>query len=107
MGRVNVFLRDDLLKAVDAEAAQTGLSRSALIQKALADYLEAQRAALAEVEAQRRRDEACKRMDALARKAGDWDPVRIIRKFRDTRYGRAPRATRRPGGRKRRRSGVP
>lgn len=45
MARVKVILKDDFLKAVDDEAAQTGMSRSALIQKALADYLEAQRAA--------------------------------------------------------------
>lgn len=107
MARVKVILKDDFLKAVDDEAAQTGMSRSALIQKALADYLEAQRAAREENKAQRRRDEACRTMDALAKKLGDWDPVRIIRKFRDTRYGRAPRAIRRPGVRKQRRSGVP
>jgi metal-responsive CopG/Arc/MetJ family transcriptional regulator len=101
MARVNVFLGDDLLKAVDAEAEQSGASRSGLIQKALAAYLEAQRRAREEAEAQRRMDEACKKMDALAEKLGDWDPVRIIREFRDTRYGgvrhnRAPRARKRP-----------
>ena len=107
MARVNVFLREDLLQAVDAEAEQAGLSRSALIRRVIAQFLEVQRAARTEVEAQHRRDEACKRMDALARKAGDWDPVKIIRKFRDTRYGRAPRAPQRSDARKRRRSGVP
>jgi metal-responsive CopG/Arc/MetJ family transcriptional regulator len=86
MPRVNVFLKDDLLKAVDAEAEQTGTSRSALIQNALTAYLDAQRRAREEAEAQRRMDEACKRMDALAEKLGDWDPVTIIRGFRDSRY---------------------
>lgn len=101
MARVNVFLNEDLLKAVDAEAEQTGMRRSALVQKALTEYLEAQRRAREEAEAKRRMDEACKRMDALAEKLGDWDPVRIIRHFRDTRYGvvrhnRAPRPRKRP-----------
>ena len=87
MARVNVFLGDDLLKAVDAEAEQTGVNRSALIQTALKEYLESQRRAREQAEARRRREEACKKMDELAEKLGDWDPVRIIRHFRDTRYG--------------------
>jgi hypothetical protein len=100
MARVNVFLSDDLLKAVDAEVEQAGTKRSALIQTALKEYLEAQRRAREQAEARRRMDEACRKMDALAEKLGDWDPVRIIREFRDTRYGgvshnRAPRARKR------------
>ena len=43
MARVNVFLKDDLLKAIDAEAADSRTKRSALIQKALLEYLEARR----------------------------------------------------------------
>ena len=102
MARVNVFLKDDLLKAVDAEAEQSGTNRSALIQRALSDYLEAQRKAREEAEAQRRMDEACKKMDALAEKLGDWDPVSIIREFRDSRYGAPRRQDRHPKARKRR-----
>jgi len=101
MARVNVFLSDDLLKAVDAEVEQVGTNRSALIQTALKEYLEAQKRAREQAEARRRMEEACKKMDALAERLGDWDPVRIIRHFRDTRYGgvrlnRAPRARKRP-----------
>ncbi len=89
MARVNVFLKDDLLKAADAEAQQAGMNRSALIQAALSEYLEAQKKAREETEAKRRMDEACKTMDALAKKLGDWDPVKIIREFRDARSGKA------------------
>ncbi|MBI3628073.1 MAG: ribbon-helix-helix protein, CopG family [Candidatus Rokubacteria bacterium] len=95
MARINVFLKDDLLKAVDSEAAQAGTNRSALIQAALAAYLENQRKAREEAESQRRMDDACKRMDVIAEKLGAWDPVSIIREFRDTRYGGAPRTRRR------------
>ena len=102
MARVNVFLKDDVLKAVDAEAEQAGTNRSALIQKALREYLETQRKAREEAEAQRRMDEACKRMDALAEKLGDWDPVRIIREFRDARPNEFRRANGRPKRRQRR-----
>jgi len=101
MARVNVFLKNDLLKAVDEEATQAGMSRSALIQRALTAYLEAQRAAREEAEARRRREEACKKMDALAEKLGDWDPVRIIRAFRDSRYGPQRPPNRPPRGEKR------
>jgi len=92
MARINVFLRDDLLKAVDAEARLTGVKRSALIQAALERHLDAQRRAREEAEAQRRMDDACQKMDALAEKLGDWVPVGIIRQARDSRYGR-PRQT--------------
>ena len=87
MARVNVFLPDDLLKAVDAETEQAGTKRSALIQKALESFLQAQRTAREEAKAQRRMDEACKRMDALAERLVEWNPTPIIRQFRDSRYG--------------------
>ena len=95
MARVNVFLKDDLLKAVDTEAADAGTNRSALIQAALTEYLETRQKAREAAEAQRRMDDACKKMDALAQKLGSWDPVKIIRGFRDSRYGAARRSDRR------------
>ena len=102
MARINVFLKDDLLNAVDAEARLTGMKRSALIQAALESHLEAQRRAREEAEAQRRMDDACRKMDALAEKLGDWDPVGIIRESRGSRYGRSRQAVRRAKVRRRR-----
>ena len=87
MARVNVFMSDDLLKAVDAEAEQEGTNRSALIQTALTEFLDARRKARQEEELRRKREEACKRMDELAARLGAWDPVPIIRRFRDARRG--------------------
>jgi metal-responsive CopG/Arc/MetJ family transcriptional regulator len=84
MARVNVFMSDELLKAVDAEAKQQSTNRSALLQKAAEAYLEQLRQQREEAERCRKMEEACKRMDELAEKAGDWDPVAIIRQFRDT-----------------------
>lgn len=101
MARVNIFLKDELLKAVDAEAEQAGMSRSAFLQAALLSYLDIRRREREEAEARRRMDEACKRMDALAEKLGEWDPVRIIREFRDTRYGGVRRHNRPQRARKR------
>lgn len=102
MARVNVFLKDDVLKVVDKEAAEAGMNRSALIQAALAGFLEAQQRARETAEAQHRMDDACKKMDALAEKLGDWNPVGIIREFRDARYNGERRHNRHSGARKRR-----
>lgn len=84
MARVNVFMRDDLLKAIDAQAEQEGIKRSALLQKAIEGYLRQVQEQREEAERRRRMQEACKRMDELAERLGDWDPVSIIRKFRDS-----------------------
>ncbi len=84
MARVNVFMSDDLLKAVDAEAEQEGINRSALLQKVAEAYLQQARQQREELERRRKMQEACKRMDELAERLGDWDPVAIIRKFRDS-----------------------
>ncbi|MFQ5829430.1 MAG: ribbon-helix-helix protein, CopG family [Candidatus Methylomirabilia bacterium] len=101
MARINVFLKDDQLKALDSEAGRAGMSRSAFLQAALLKYLDIRRREREEAEAQRRMDEACKRMDELAEKLGDWDPVRIIREFRDSRYGGKPLRKWPSGARKR------
>ena len=85
MGRINVFLGDGLLKDIDEQADHEGISRSALLQRAANEYLERARNAR---EAEKRRgemQEACRRMDALAKKLGPWDPVKVIRRARDAR----------------------
>ena len=85
MARVNVFLTEELLKAIDAEAADSRVGRSALVQSALARYLDARRKEREEAQVRREMDEACRGMDALAEKLGAWDPVKVIREFRETR----------------------
>ena len=87
MARVNVFMSDDLLKAVDAEAGREGLNRSALLQKAAEAYLRQAGQEREEAERRRKMQEACKQMDELAERLGAWDPVSIIRQSRDARYG--------------------
>ena len=104
VARVNVFLKDELLKAIDAEATESHTNRSALVQSALTRYLEARRKEREEAEIRRDMDEACRGMDALADKLGKWDPVKVIREFRDSRSLRVrePRARYRATTRKRR-----
>jgi len=85
MARVNVFLKDEILKQIDAEAAGSRINRSALIQSALTRYLETRRKEREEAETRREMEEAGRGMDALADKLGRWDPVKVIRDFRDSR----------------------
>jgi metal-responsive CopG/Arc/MetJ family transcriptional regulator len=84
MGRVNVFLKDELLNEINEEAKEEGTNRSALIQTALEKYLEGKRREREEEEKRKKMQEASRKMDALAKKLGKWDPQTIIRKFRDT-----------------------
>jgi predicted transcriptional regulator len=102
MARVNVFLKEELLKAIDAEAAESRTRRSALIQAALKAYLEARQKEREAAEIRREMDEASKGMDALAEKLGKWDPVKVIREFRDGRSLRVrePRKPYRPRNRR-------
>jgi metal-responsive CopG/Arc/MetJ family transcriptional regulator len=84
MARVNVFLKDKLLDEITEEAKEEGTNRSALIQAALEKYIEAKRREREEEEKHKKMQEASRKMDALAKKLGDWDPQATIRKFRDT-----------------------
>ena len=84
MARVNVFLKDELLDEINREAEAEETNRSALIQAALEKYIEAKRREREKEEKHKKMREASRKMDALAKKLGDWDPQTTIRKFRDT-----------------------
>ncbi|MBI3449719.1 MAG: hypothetical protein HY049_12490 [Acidobacteria bacterium] len=105
MARVNVFLADELLHQVDAEAADSSMNRSALIQSALVAFLEARKRERETAAVRREMEKAAKGMDALAEKLGAWDPVKVIREFRDSRALRVKEPRKRyrakSGGRRR------
>jgi metal-responsive CopG/Arc/MetJ family transcriptional regulator len=84
MARVNVFLKDELLEEINREAEAEETNRSALIQAALEEYLHTKRKKREEEERRKRMQEASRKIDELAKELGDWDPVPIIRRFRDT-----------------------
>jgi len=84
MGRVNVFLSGQLLQEIDQEAKKEGTTRSALIQNALEKYIEAKRCGQEGEEKRKKMQGASRKMDALAKKLGKWEPQATIRKFRDT-----------------------
>jgi predicted transcriptional regulator len=102
MARVNVFLPDDLLQALDAEAAAGRVKRSAFVQTALRNFLESRRKAREDAELRRGMDGACDTMDGLAAKLGEWDPVEAIRENRDRRFALAEPRARRSAKRRRR-----
>jgi metal-responsive CopG/Arc/MetJ family transcriptional regulator len=85
MARVNVFLDYQLLDEINQQTREEGSTRSALIQAAVKKYIVAKRRTREEDEEKRRKmEEACRKMDALAKKLGNWNPRATIRKFRDT-----------------------
>lgn len=84
MGRVNVFLSDQLLEEINQQAKEEGSNRSALIRTAVEKYIDAKRRDREEAQKRRKMLDAARRMDALAKKLGNWDPQAMIRKFRDT-----------------------
>jgi metal-responsive CopG/Arc/MetJ family transcriptional regulator len=90
MARVSVFLDEATRRAIDAEARAAGVSRSRVVERAVTAYIESRRRAREDEEARRRFAEAVALADAVADRLGDWDPVAIIREFRDT-----PRASQR------------
>ena len=70
MGRVNVFLKDELLDEINEEVKDEGTSRSALIQEALEEYLHSKKKKREEDERRKEMKKASERMDRLAKKLG-------------------------------------
>jgi len=85
VARINVFLGDGLLKEIDEQADREAVSRSALLQRAASLYLDRARKEREEAERRTRMEDACRRMDGLAKKLGAWDAVKVIRRARDAR----------------------
>ena len=84
MARVNVFLKDELLDEINREARAEKTNRSAFIQTALEKYIEGKRREREEEEKRKQMQDASRKIDALAKKLGNWDAQATIRKFRDT-----------------------
>ena len=87
MARINVMIPDDVLQTVDHAAKEEHLTRSAFLQKAARQYLEAKQLEQEALERKQRMQKAAAKMDKLANKFGKWDGVGAIRRFRDQRTG--------------------
>jgi metal-responsive CopG/Arc/MetJ family transcriptional regulator len=84
MARVNVFLSDQLLDEINQQAREEGSNRSALIRAAVEKYIGSKRREREDKEKRRKMQEASWKMDALAKKLGEWNPQVTIRKSRDS-----------------------
>ena len=58
MAKINIYIQDQLLEQVDADAEAFGRSRSSLVQEALADYLAMRRGLVSDAVARARADRA-------------------------------------------------
>jgi len=81
--RVNAILDDELLKKIDQTAKEMKKSRSLLIREATERYIRDYEAKKLEEERQRKFEAAARLQDKLREKAGDWDAVGEIRKWRE------------------------
>jgi metal-responsive CopG/Arc/MetJ family transcriptional regulator len=83
MLRINAIFEEGFLKLMTRVAREEHLSRSELIRKAVGDYLA--RHTQKREEAKRRQTvaKAIRIQDALRQKAGSWDGVAEIRRWRD------------------------
>ena len=83
MGRIVVVLKDKLLDEIDAEAIKKHTNRNAVIRAALEKYIDGKRREREEGESRKRMRNACRKIDMLARKLGEWSAESTIRKFRN------------------------
>jgi metal-responsive CopG/Arc/MetJ family transcriptional regulator len=88
MLRVNAIFEEGFLKMMTQVAREEHLSRSELIRKAVADYLARHEQNRLNRKRQKSVAEAIVVQDALRQKAGDWDGVAEVRRWRNLPAGR-------------------
>lgn len=85
MERINAIFPEDFLRRLTAVSREAHISRSELIRKAVLDYLERYERQRREEARRQAIDQAIAVQDALRKKAGSWDGVREVRRWRDAR----------------------
>jgi len=83
--KINITIPSDFLKKVDRTAKEERLTRSELLRKAVETYWEARKAKQAEKKRIQNIREAMEIQERLRKKAGKWDGVAEIRKWREAR----------------------
>jgi metal-responsive CopG/Arc/MetJ family transcriptional regulator len=83
MVRVNVMLTAEILAQIDAIAREERKDRSSLMREAALNRIEEHKRAAEEKRRQARRRRALSVQDRLREKAGVWNGVAQIRKWRD------------------------
>lgn len=85
MQKINITLPEEFLKEIDKTAKQECITRSEFLRKAVKTYWEVRKVKQAEKERSRKITEAIEIQRKLRKKAGDWDGVAEIRKWREAR----------------------
>src|SRR4030042_631642 len=85
MVRINTVFREDILNEIDSIAKEEGKSRSALLREAAQKWIQEYRQMKTEEIKQRKLKQAIEVQDRLRKKAGQWDAVAELRKWRESR----------------------
>jgi metal-responsive CopG/Arc/MetJ family transcriptional regulator len=83
--KINITLPDEALAQIDSQAKEQRKTRSGLILEALQLFLRRCDEERAERERRLRIKKACVEIRRLRDKAGEWDGVAEVRKWRDAR----------------------
>ena len=84
MVRINAVLREDIVEGIDQIAKESGESRSSLLRKAAERLIKEYQQQRAEEIRRKKTARAVQVQDRLRKKAGKWDAVAELRKWRET-----------------------
>jgi len=84
MVRINAVLREDIVEQMDQIAKETGQSRSSLLRDAAQRLIQEYKRQKAEEIRRKKAVRAIQIQDRLRKKAGKWDAVAELRKWRET-----------------------
>ena len=84
MVRINAVLREDIVEGIDQIAKETGESRSSLLREAAQRLIREHRQKKDEEIRRKKAAQAMQVQDRLRKKAGKWDAVAELRKWRET-----------------------
>jgi len=84
MVRINAVLREDIVEGIDQIAKESGESRSSLLRKAAQKLIKEYQQQKAEEIRRKKTARAVQIQDRLRKKAGKWDAVGELRKWRET-----------------------
>ena len=85
MVRINAIFREDILEKIDAVAKEKKKSRSSFLREAAEKMIEEYHRAKEEEIKKDKLKKAIEIQDKLRKKAGKWDGVSEVRKWRDLR----------------------
>jgi len=83
MVRINAVLREEIVEGIDEIAKETGESRSSLLREAAQRLIKEYRHQKAEEMRRKKTTRAIQVQDRLRKKAGRWDAVAELRKWRE------------------------